>query len=118
MWSMSCFAESNRAPFDFAEGESELVSGFNVEYGGYGFALLFIAEYTRIIFMSALTAVLFIGGALANPTTLISTLVFIHLYVAIRRAWPRRRYDKLIYLCWCGILPGVLTYIVIMLAIY
>jgi len=55
-------AETNRTPFDFAEGESELVSGFNVEYGAGGFALLFIAEYGNIIFMRYLTSYLFIGG--------------------------------------------------------
>ena len=62
MWLIRCLAETNRAPFDFAEGESELVSGFNVEYGGTGFALLFIGEYTRIIFISFLFRALFFGG--------------------------------------------------------
>jgi NADH-ubiquinone oxidoreductase chain 1 len=58
----SRLAETNRTPFDFAEGESELVSGFNVEYGRGGFALLFLAEYARIIFMRYLLVVLFLGG--------------------------------------------------------
>lgn len=66
---MSCVAETHRAPFDFAEGESELVSGFNVEYGGVGFAVLFIAEYSNILFMSVLVVRLFFGG-----------VVFISLY--------------------------------------
>ncbi|TKH92529.1 NADH-quinone oxidoreductase subunit H, partial [Campylobacter jejuni] len=59
---MTILAETNRTPFDFAEGESELVSGFNVEYGGGGFAILFIAEYGNIIFISILTSVIFLGG--------------------------------------------------------
>lgn len=63
-WVTSCVAETNRTPFDFAEGESELVSGFNIEYGGGGFALLFLAEYGRIIFISFLISVVFIGGVI------------------------------------------------------
>jgi NADH-ubiquinone oxidoreductase chain 1 len=61
-WVTSILAETNRTPFDFAEGESELVSGFNVEYGRGGFALLFLAEYGRIIFISYFTVVIFLGG--------------------------------------------------------
>jgi len=61
-WLVSCLAETNRTPFDFAEGESELVSGFNIEYGRGGFALLFLAEYGRIILISYLIVVFFFGG--------------------------------------------------------
>lgn len=63
VWLVTILAETNRTPFDFAEGESELVSGFNVEYGGGGFAILFIAEYGNIIFIRLITSVLFMGGA-------------------------------------------------------
>lgn len=62
LWLVSCVAETNRTPFDFAEGESELVSGFNVEYAGGGFALIFMAEYARILFLSLLTALLALRG--------------------------------------------------------
>merc|ERR1711936_1313093 len=58
-WLLSCVAETNRTPFDFSEGESELVSGFNIEYGGVGFALIFIAEYARIIFISVIFSLIF-----------------------------------------------------------
>lgn len=62
MFSISCFAETNRAPFDLPEGESELVSGYNVEYSSMSFALFFLAEYSHIIFMSFLFAIFFLGG--------------------------------------------------------
>lgn len=61
-WLASSLAETNRTPFDFAEGESELVSGFNIEYGRGGFALLFLAEYGSIIFISYLLVLIFLGG--------------------------------------------------------
>jgi NADH-ubiquinone oxidoreductase chain 1 len=61
MWLISCLAETNRTPFDFAEGESELVSGFNVEYSAVGFALIFIAEYARIFFMSVFFVFFFLS---------------------------------------------------------
>lgn len=63
LWFVTCVAETNRAPFDFAEGESELVSGFNIEYGSVGFALIFLAEYANILVMGLFSAVLFIGGS-------------------------------------------------------
>ena len=62
LWFVTCVAETNRAPFDFAEGESELVSGFNIEYGRAGFALIFLAEYARILIIGLFSSVLFLGG--------------------------------------------------------
>ncbi len=73
---MRCLAETNRSPFDFAESESELVSGFNVEYGGGGFAVMFIREYSAMIFFSVITVVVFIGG---STTTLLRGLITVAL---------------------------------------
>jgi len=89
-------AETNRTPFDFAEGESELVSGFNVEYRGALFALLFISEYGSIMFISYLVVVLFLGGQ-GLTRGLIGTSL-ISLFIWVRGTIPRFRYDKLIYL--------------------
>lgn len=114
VWLSRCLAETNRTPFDFAEGESELVSGFNIEYGSGGFALLFLAEYARIIFIGYLTVLLFLGGSegyywLFNLKGIFLAYVFIWL----RGTLPRYRYDKLIYLAWKSYLPfslGVFIY--------
>jgi len=88
---VSILAETNRSPFDFAEGESELVSGFNVEYGSAGFAVLFIAEYGNIYFMSWLFSVLFL-----NYNYLLGTILIVILILMVRGVYPRFRYDKLI----------------------
>jgi NADH-ubiquinone oxidoreductase chain 1 len=66
IWIISSLAETNRTPFDFAEGESELVSGFNVEYGAGGFALIFLAEYASILFMRMLFSILFLGSQVCS----------------------------------------------------
>lgn len=66
IWLISCLAETNRTPFDFAEGESELVSGFNIEYGRLGFAMIFMAEYASIFIMSILFSFIFISGSCLN----------------------------------------------------
>jgi NADH-ubiquinone oxidoreductase chain 1 len=98
-WVTSSLAETNRTPFDFAEGESELVSGFNVEYSRGGFALLFLAEYARIIIISYFILVLFFGGLQINfLLNNILGIFFIFLFLWVRSCFPRYRYDKLIYL--------------------
>lgn len=104
-------AELNRRPIDFVEGESELVSGFNIEYFSGGFALIFIAEYGMIIFFRYLILLIF--------TNLIySLMIFIYLNIILslvifmRGMLPRMRYDELIYLCWKIILPFILSYII------
>lgn len=109
MWVASIIAETNRTPFDFAEGESELVSGFNIEYGRGGFALLFLAEYARIIFMRYLVVVIFLGG-LRNLLVLnIYGIVFCFIFIWVRGMLPRLRYDGLIILTWKRFLPNSLS---------
>ena len=109
MFFISCLAETNRAPFDLTEGESELVSGYNVEYSSMTFALFFLAEYSHIIFMSFLFVVLFLGGWSFFITTPIlffikgTSLVF--LFVWVRTSFPRLRYDQLMSLLWKTYLP-------------
>nr|AML25666.1 NADH dehydrogenase subunit 1 [Histeridae sp. BMNH 1274739] len=105
MWFVSSLAETNRTPFDFAEGESELVSGFNVEYSSGGFALIFLAEYSNIIFMSVLCCILFLGGELFSFMFFLKATFMSFLWVWVRGTLPRYRYDKLMYLAWKSFLP-------------
>lgn len=100
MWFFSSLAETNRAPFDLAEGESELVSGFNIEYGGGEFAFLFIAEYGRILLIGVLTGSLFMGGLLRGVglVGVVKFLVVIYMFLWVRGSFPRIRYDVLMSL--------------------
>nr|YP_009351494.1 NADH dehydrogenase subunit 1 [Orthotermes depressifrons]AQP29731.1 NADH dehydrogenase subunit 1 [Orthotermes depressifrons] len=111
VWFISCLAETNRTPFDFAEGESELVSGFNVEYGGGGFALIFLAEYASILFMSLLFCVIFLGSDLYSFLFYVKLAFVSFLFVWVRGTLPRFRYDKLMYLAWKSFLPLSLNYL-------
>nr|YP_010531306.1 NADH dehydrogenase subunit 1 [Mileewa sharpa]UXX17565.1 NADH dehydrogenase subunit 1 [Mileewa sharpa] len=104
-WLACCLAESNRTPFDFSEGESELVSGFNVEYGSGGFSLLFISEYSSIIFICFLTSMMYLGGDFLSFFFFIKIIFLCFLFVWIRTTYPRYRYDKLMYLAWKCYLP-------------
>nr|AEP83108.1 NADH dehydrogenase subunit 1 [Alatina alata] len=111
MFFISSLAETNRAPFDLTEGESELVSGFNVEYASMSFALFFLAEYGHIILSCVLITVLFVGGTptfmkeMENTWLLLKVSGFIALFVWIRASYPRIRYDQLMALLWKGYLP-------------
>nr|YP_010443309.1 NADH dehydrogenase subunit 1 [Apogonia splendida]UTE83837.1 NADH dehydrogenase subunit 1 [Apogonia splendida] len=112
VWFISSLAETNRTPFDFAEGESELVSGFNVEYSGGGFALIFMAEYSSILFMSMLCVLLFLGGDIISWFFFLKMSFMSFLWIWVRGTLPRYRYDKLMYLCWKSILPVSLNYLI------
>nr|WJR82123.1 NADH dehydrogenase subunit 1 [Amphimallon sp.] len=111
MWIVSSLAETNRTPFDFAEGESELVSGFNVEYSSGGFALIFMAEYSSILFMSMMCVMLFLGGDLVSWFFFMKLGFMAFLWLWVRGTLPRYRYDKLMYLCWKSFLPVSLNYL-------
>nr|QXM16960.1 NADH dehydrogenase subunit 1 [Neoneuromus sikkimmensis] len=111
VWFVSCLAETNRTPFDFAEGESELVSGFNVEYSSGGFALIFLAEYASILFMSMLLILLFIGGDVFSFIFYVKLSFISFMFIWVRGTLPRYRYDMLMYLAWKSFLPISLNYL-------
>nr|YP_010305219.1 NADH dehydrogenase subunit 1 [Philonthus spinipes]ULT46836.1 NADH dehydrogenase subunit 1 [Philonthus spinipes] len=112
VWVVSSLAETNRTPFDFAEGESELVSGFNVEYSSGGFALIFLAEYASILFMSMLCVVLFLGADIYSWAFFLKLSFMSFFWIWVRGTLPRFRYDKLMYLAWKSFLPFSLNYLI------
>nr|YP_009478726.1 NADH dehydrogenase subunit 1 [Diaphanosoma dubium]AVP74686.1 NADH dehydrogenase subunit 1 [Diaphanosoma dubium] len=116
IWFASCLAETNRTPFDFAEGESELVSGYNTEYASGGFALIMLAEYTSILFMSMLFVILYLGGSTSGLGIVWFTLVAF-TFVWVRGTLPRMRYDKLMSLAWKTFLPISLIFLVLVSAL-
>nr|WRO44818.1 NADH dehydrogenase subunit 1 [Micropodabrus oudai] len=111
IWFVSSLAETNRTPFDFAEGESELVSGFNVEYSSGGFALIFLAEYANILFMSFMFVLFFMGASLSSFMMFIYVVFISFLFIWVRGTLPRFRYDKLMYLAWKSFLSLSLFYL-------
>jgi len=118
-------AETNRAPFDVAEGESEIVAGFHVEYSGMAFALFFLAEYANMILISALTSIMFLGGWLPPfnmaPFTWVPGLFWLlgkmsfvlFLFLWFRATFPRYRYDQLMRLGWKVFIPLTLVWVVV-----
>nr|YP_009115343.1 NADH dehydrogenase subunit 1 [Leptobotia taeniops]AJA32712.1 NADH dehydrogenase subunit 1 [Leptobotia taeniops] len=116
MWYISTLAETNRAPFDLTEGESELVSGFNVEYAGGPFALFFLAEYANILLMNTLSAILFLGAShipafpeLTTINLMTKAALLSMLFLWVRASYPRFRYDQLMHLVWKNFLPLTLA---------
>nr|ACI31739.1 NADH dehydrogenase subunit 1 [Pheucticus melanocephalus] len=116
MWYISTLAETNRAPFDLTEGESELVSGFNVEYAAGPFALFFLAEYANIMLMNTLTTILFFNPSFLDPPqelfpVILATKVLLLSagFLWIRASYPRFRYDQLMHLLWKNFLPLTLA---------
>nr|APX40524.1 NADH dehydrogenase subunit 1 [Phyllotreta undulata] len=111
MWLVSSLAETNRTPFDFAEGESELVSGFNVEYSSGGFVMIFLAEYSNILFMSMVCVILFLGANLSSFTFFLKLGLVSFFWLWVRGTLPRYRYDKLMYLAWKSYLVVSLNFL-------
>jgi NADH-quinone oxidoreductase subunit H len=133
---ISGVAETNRAPFDVAEGESEIVAGFHVEYSGIGFALFFLAEYANMILIASLTAIFFFGGWLSPLHGLVApdaalfqipvlglflndglqwlaikTFIFLFLFLWLRATFPRYRYDQIMRLGWKALIPVTIVWI-------
>jgi len=119
---ISGVAETNRAPFDVAEGESEIVAGFHVEYSGMAFAVFFLAEYANMILISTLASIMFLGGWLSPLPFLpdgffwlgakVAFLLFCFLW--FRATFPRYRYDQIMRLGWKVFLPLTILYIVVL----
>nr|AHN85838.1 NADH dehydrogenase subunit 1 [Chilo auricilius] len=118
-WFSSSLAETNRTrtPFDFAEGESELVSGFNVEYSSGGFALIFLAEYSSILFMSLLLVLIYMGGYNLSLIFYFKVILIGFMFIWVRGTLPRYRYDKLMYMAWKIYLPISLNYLFLYLGL-
>ena len=120
---ISALAETNRHPFDLPEAESELVSGYNVEYSAMGFALFSLGEYSNMLLMSSLNVILFLGGWLPPFAFLsfipgsvwfgIKICLFVILFIWMRAALPRYRYDQLMGLGWKVFLPISLGYLLL-----
>ncbi len=128
---ISGVAETNRAPFDVAEGESEIVAGFHVEYSGTAFALFFLAEYANMILIAALAVIMFMGGwyspfhglPVLGPMFdwvpgivwfVLKMTIFLYLYLAFRATFPRYRYDQIMRLGWKVLIPVTVVWLVVL----
>nr|QHR80311.1 NADH dehydrogenase 1 [Cycloramphus dubius] len=115
MWFISTLAETNRAPFDLTEGESELVSGFNIEYAGGPFALFFLSEYANILMMNTISAIIFMGSSANSHLFIMTFYIMIKaallsmVFLWVRASYPRFRYDQLMHLMWKNFLPLTLA---------
>nr|BDQ44432.1 NADH dehydrogenase subunit 1 [Amynthas corticis] len=119
-WFITNLAETNRTPLDFAEGESELVSGFNIEYSSGLFAMIFMAEYMNILVMSLFTSIIFMSMPnmfMSDMILLLKTMMLAMLFVWVRATFPRMRYDHLMNLTWKSFLPLSLTYLMLVFPI-
>nr|WDV10332.1 NADH dehydrogenase subunit 1 [Rhabdopleura sp. NHMO H2136] len=122
VWVVICLAESNRLPFDLVEGESELVSGYNVEYSGGFFCFYFIAEYGALIFLGVLTSLIFLGGSswfwgvsFCSLVFSLKVMIIVMIFIWVRASFPRYRYDQLMYVAWVDLMPlgfGVLSFVI------
>nr|YP_010274456.1 NADH dehydrogenase subunit 1 [Ricania fumosa]UJT96900.1 NADH dehydrogenase subunit 1 [Ricania fumosa] len=112
-----CLAETMRSPFDFSEGESELVSGFNVEYSSFSFSLFFLSEYSNMMFMSFFCVVFFFGCDLFSFLFFLKFIFLVFSFIWIRGSFPRYRYDKLMYVSWSCYLPIVLNYMIFFISL-
>ena len=118
---ISGVAETNRAPFDVSEGESEIVAGFHVEYSGVAFALFFLAEYMNMILISTLCAVMFLGGWLSPlpflpdgfPWLILKVAFVLFLFLWFRATFPRYRFDQIMRLGWKVLIPVTLVWLVV-----
>lgn len=117
IWIATILAETNRTPYDLVEGESELVSGFNIEYRAGPFAIIFIAEYTRIIAISIFTSAIF-STRLRFLVFILKTLFIAIIFLWVRATLPRIRYDRLIYLMWISFLPVTLGLSIIYFSLF
>ena len=122
---ISGLAETNRAPFDVAEGESEIVAGFHVEYGGMAFSVFFMAEYANMVIIAILTSVMFFGGWLSPFQgipfigessifwLLAKTSFFLFMFLWLRATFPRYRYDQIMRLGWKIFIPITIVWLIV-----
>ena len=113
LWFVIMIAETNRTPFDFSEGESELVSGFNIEYSSVGFVLIFLAEYARILLFSSLMVSIFIGIKIFYILSSLLSVIISSVWIILRATFPRYRYDILINIAWKRYLPYSLSILIL-----